>query len=270
MGTDGSTWRFQMLGTFGACRDGIPVEVRAPKPRTMLALLLAHAGRVVELDTMVDEVWDAQPPPSATANVRTYAAGLRRVLGGRLVSCGTGYALDVEPHEIDLAVYSDLAATGRGELARGDHRAGMAALAKAHGMWLGRPFAGVRPGPRLRGLRSAYEYDHLSLTELYCQARLHLGEDDEIVPLLRAHVAEFPLREHAHALLMIALYRAGDAAAALAAYQRAHATLADELGIDTGSELRRIHQAILRRDESLECRGAAPARRSLGLLVLDR
>jgi len=252
MRADTGTWQFHLLGTFELRHLGGPVEIHAPKPRTMLAVLLAHANRVVELDALVDEVWGAQPPPSAVANVRTYAAQLRRILDGRLVSFGTGYAVDVGRGELDLADYTDLASTGRAELARGNHESGAHALARAHAVWLGQPFAGVRLGARLRGLRSAYEYDHLALTEQYCEARLRLGDYDAIVPLLRSHVAEFPLREHAHALLMIALYRAGDAAAALAAYQHAHATLADELGIDTGAELRGIHRAILRRDACLD------------------
>lgn len=218
----------------------------------MLALLLAHANRVVEMEMLVDEVWDTRPPSSATANVRTYAAQLRRALGGRVTSHGTGYIVEVGDGELDLARYVSLASTGRTELAKGNHEVAAGVLAKARAMWLGQPFAGVRLGPRLRGVRWAYEYDHLSLTELYCESRLRLGYEDEIVPLLRVHVSQFPLRERAHALLMIALYRAGDAAAALAAYQRAHARLIDELGLDTGAELRAIHNAILRRDRALD------------------
>jgi DNA-binding SARP family transcriptional activator len=267
MRADTGTWQFHLLGTFDLRHCDGRVEIRAPKPRTMLAVLLAHAGRVVELDALVDEVWGAEPPPSAVANIRTYAAQLRRILSGRLVNFGTGYAVEVGEGELDLADYAGLASAGRSELARGNHESGTRALAGAHALWLGRPFAGVRLGPRLRGLRSAYEYDHLALTEQYCEARMRSGDYDAIVPLLRSHVAEFPLREHAHALLMIALYRAGDAAAALATYQQAQATLADELGIDTGSELRAIHRAILCRDTRLDRPARDGADRLAGLLA---
>jgi predicted ATPase len=97
----------------------------------------------------------------------------------------------------------------------------------------------AREGARLEELR-------LVAVEGRIEADLGLGLGAEVAGELEALVAEYPVRERLWRLLVLALYRAGRQADALAAYRRAREMLADELGIEPGEELRQLEQAVLR------------------------
>src|ERR1700761_6633479 len=243
------------VGVLGPGRAWLPTRDLPPAPprqQAVLGMLAMRANRVVSRDELVDAVWGQQAPASAEGGVHTYVAGLRRVLEpGRsrrgpsqvLASAAGGYVLRLDTSQVDAIVFERGLAAGVGE-------------------WHGSALAGV-PGPfagaervRLAELRSA-------ASEERAEVLLDLGRHEQAVPELASLVAEHPLRERMRGLLMIALYRCGRQAEALQAFHDTRQVLADELGIDPGPELSRIHQQILSLDPTLEAPGrtapAAPA-----------
>jgi DNA-binding SARP family transcriptional activator len=237
-----------------------PLEVRAAgsalplgprKQQVALAMLAVHAGRVVGLDELVDELWPDAPPASAVANVRSYAASIRRQLEAagdrhdRLVRRGSGYQLSAEPDELDLFAFSSHTAKGRRALRSGDLAAGVAEFRVALTYWRGSMLTGLPLGPALAGRSAIVEDERLAITEELAEAQLALDQPDEVARILHRHVHLHPLRERAYGLLMKALCRLGDVAGALSTYAEARSALIEQLGVEPGAELRRLHRSIL-------------------------
>ncbi|MFF7026058.1 BTAD domain-containing putative transcriptional regulator [Streptomyces klenkii] len=256
---------FKVLGPLAAVADGRVLPLGGPKQRTLLAMLLVNANTAVSGERLCDAVWGEAPPASAQANIRSYAAVLRKVLSpaagpgsgdDRLSQGNGGYRLRVFPGEADLHRFELLAARGRTALAAGEHRAAADALEEALALWRGSPFEGVAHHDALLGEVARLEEARLTAFEDHAEARLALGEPRELVGPLRAETARYPLRESLWAKLMTAQYRSHQPGDALQSYALARTALRDELGIDPGDALRRLHHAILTRDPEL---GAPPA-----------
>ncbi|HEY6498984.1 MAG TPA: BTAD domain-containing putative transcriptional regulator [Streptosporangiaceae bacterium] len=264
----GSQLRVGVLGPVRAWLADQELPAGPPRQQAVLGMLAMRANRVVSRDELVDAVWGQQAPASAEGGVHTYVAGLRRVLEpGRsrrgpsqvLASAAGGYVLRLDTSQVDAIVFERGLAAGRRLRSARDLSGALAALDAALGEWHGSAFAGV-PGPfagaervRLAELRSA-------ASEERAEALLDLGRHEQAVPELASLVAEHPLRERMRGLLMIALYRCGRQAEALQAFHDTRLVLAEELGIDPGPELSRIHQQILSLDPTLEAPSrAAPA-----------
>ncbi|MGN9837113.1 BTAD domain-containing putative transcriptional regulator [Nonomuraea sp. H19] len=245
--------RFRLLGPMRIQLDGSPVRITAPKQRTVLAMLLTRAGHVVPIRSLVAEVWDERPPRSAVANLRTYLMQLRRLLPDeeRLVTSDVGYLLRVGPEELDLFEFEALSAQGRQALARHDLRAAEEAFTRALALWEGTAAEDVPLGPSLREVIARLTDHYLGVIEEHADIQLAFGRNTTAATRLREVIAQYPLRERLHGQLMVALYRSGDVVGALDAFGAARRILADELGIDPGPDLRRLHQAILRRDTDL-------------------
>ncbi|GLY79538.1 AfsR/SARP family transcriptional regulator [Actinoallomurus iriomotensis] len=242
---------FRVLGPVTVRTDSGERVASGGKLWTFAALLLVHPGETVARERVITEIWNGAPPPSAGANLRTYAMGLRRLLGsraGRFTGHPAGYRLDVEPVDVDLCVFERHAAAGRAALP-GDPATAAEHFGRALGLWRGAPLAGPRHGPVLAMTAEILDEQRLNVGEDRFAALLDLGRYEEAAGGLRRHLAGHPLRERAWVQLMTALYRQGDPAAALAAYADARAALADGLGIDPGEELRALQQVVLRRDE---------------------
>ncbi|HEY2520857.1 MAG TPA: BTAD domain-containing putative transcriptional regulator [Streptosporangiaceae bacterium] len=264
----GSQLRVGVLGPVRAWLAGEELPAGPPRQQAVLGMLAMRANRAVSRDELVDAVWGQQAPASAEGGVHTYVAGLRRVLEpGRsrrgpsqvLASAAGGYVLRLDAGQVDATVFERGLTAGRRLRGAGDLSGAIAALDTALAEWHGSAFAGV-PGPfagaervRLAELRSA-------ASEERAEVLLDLGRHEQSVPELASLVAEYPLRERMRGLLMIALYRCGRQAEALQAFHDTRQVLADELGIDPGPELSRIHQQILSLDPTLEAPGRpAPA-----------
>jgi DNA-binding SARP family transcriptional activator len=244
---------FRILGPIEVLADGEPLEVGVGKQRALLALMLLKAGEVVSTDRLIDALWGERPPASALNSVRIYVSHLRKTLGSeRLVTRARGYALAVAPGELDLDRFEQLAADGRAALAAGDAGRAAATLHDALALWRGPPLADVALEPCAPSELARLEALRLAALEYRVDADLALGRHAELVPELQALVDEHPLRERLGAQLMLALYRSGRQADALASYRQARRALQDQVGLEPGPELRRLEQAILTHDPSLE------------------
>lgn len=243
-------WSFAVLGPTAITLGAGSVHIPATKPRTLALLLLTSANHPVSVATMIDEIWPDRPPASALANVRTYLSQLKRLMPGRLTAEPGGYRFEVRPGELDLAEFTTLVTAGRAD-ARRRPDAAMTGLGAALRLWRGLPFTGEAAGPILQARAAAAADERLTAAETFGELLLRAGDTATAQVLFRDLVREHPLRERLRALLMVAVYRGGDPAEALAGYREARAALADELGLDPGPELAEIHQAVLRRDERL-------------------
>jgi DNA-binding SARP family transcriptional activator len=228
------------------------------KQRALLALLLLRGNTPVPVESIVDVLWGQRRPASAIPNLQSYVADLRRLLRSaepaaeaRLSWQGGGYQLLVGPDELDAAVFQDLATAGRKALRAGDPAIATQRLSRALGLWRGRVLEGLDV-PVLAPDQARLEELRLLAVEDDVDARLALGQHEELPAELEALVGQQPLRERMSGQLMLALYRAGRRADALAAYEQAYARLDGELGLPPGPALRQLHERILAADGTLD------------------
>jgi DNA-binding SARP family transcriptional activator/tetratricopeptide (TPR) repeat protein len=264
--------RVSVLGPVTAWYGDQELAVGQPRQQAVLGILAMRANRVISRGELVDAVWGQDPPASAEGGVYTYVAGLRRIIepnrslrgpGRVLVSSGAGYVLHLVPGQPDAVAFEQHLGRARQLRRGGDHGGAVTALNSALALWRGTAFAGV-PGPFAETERSRLSELRSAAGEERADVLLALGRHEEVVPDLTALVADHPLRERMRGLLMIALYRGGRHAEALRVFAEGRRVLAEELGIDPGSDLSRIHQQILTADTALELNppvtaGARPA-----------
>ena len=241
---------FRILGPVQAVRGGRELEVGGPKQRAVLALLLVAAGRVVPAERLAKELWGGCPPPGAAGTLRSYVSRLRRLLrpDAALIARGGGYALAAKPGQLDASGFEQLVGAGRDMLERGETAVAADRFRAALGLWRGRALADVAGVESLALEGARLEELRLVAVECRIEADLELGLAAEVTGELESLVAEHPFRERLWRLLVLALYRSQRQADALAAYRRARAMLAQELGIEPGEELRRLEQAVLRQE----------------------
>ncbi|MFK4145251.1 BTAD domain-containing putative transcriptional regulator [Streptomyces sp. NPDC004065] len=252
--------RYRFLGPLGVWRDGEEIPLAPAKWRMLLAVLLCDANQVVSTDRLVAELWDAAPPQSAGKLLQGYVSRVRRALGdesGRLLVTHAqgyrahGYRLVVRPGEADAHRFVELVEEGGRELDRDAPEAAADRFDEALGLWRDTPFTDVPPTPAVEAETMRLAAYHTQARESRIEARLRLGRHEAVLDELDALVAEHPLREGLRGRLMLALYRSGRQADALAAYRDLRHRLAEELGIEPGPPLQQLHQRILRADAAL-------------------
>ncbi|MFF4118556.1 AfsR/SARP family transcriptional regulator [Streptomyces sp. NPDC001714] len=250
--TEAAALRFSVLGPVRAWRAEEPLNTGSPQQRALLAALLLREGRTATAAELIDALWGPEPPSQALAAVRTYASRLRKVLdSGVLVSESGGYAVrGLGEGALDLAVAQDLAAEAEKARSAGDLYQAREVLGRALAQWDGEPLAGV-PGPYAETQRVRLDELRLQLLEARLDMDLEQGCHAEAVSELTALTAAHPLRERFRELLMLALYRSGRQAEALAVYADTRRLLAEELGVDPRPGLRELQQRILQADPAL-------------------
>ena len=218
-----------------------------------MALLALTPGAVVSVDRLIDDLWGDQVPSDPANALQIVVFKLRRALGAPTVATRPpGYALAVEPDDVDAVRFERLVRAGREALSAGRREEALGAFDEALGLWRGDALAEFRDiataaaaASRLDELRHAAQEDRFD-------ALLDMGRDADLVADLESAIAASPFRERLRCQLMLALYRAGRQADALRAYANAHRLLADELGLEPGGELRRLEAAVLAQDPSLD------------------
>ena len=250
---------FGLLGPLLVQAEERSIPISAGKQRVLLAALLLAVNQVVAVDKLAEALWQGSPPETARVTLQNYIMRLRHTLGPtgyeRIVSRPAGYLIAVRRGELDVAQFAELQAAGIAAARAGAWENASSQLAAALGLWRGQPLADIQSPlltaevPRLAEMR-------LAALEYRIDADLHLGRHRQVTAELAALAAAEPLRERVNELLMLALYRSGQQAAALAAYRQARRQLVDELGVEPGPALHKLNQRILQSDPTL--RIAAP------------
>ncbi|MEU4425496.1 BTAD domain-containing putative transcriptional regulator, partial [Actinoplanes sp. NPDC024001] len=240
--------RYRLLGPLSVTVDGEPVAITAGRDRVVLAMLLLHPGRIVGLSEITEAVWGADPPATARGQVQTCISRLRRALPPDAIRTDpAGYGIVAGPDESDVVAFAQLVAEAR---TAGDAGSARYTYRKALDLWRG-PACAEIDAPGVRQAAAALDERRALAVEDWIELELGAGRAREILSELGELVRRFPLRERLRGQLMIALYRAGRQADALAEFRNARQVLSDELGIEPGPELQAVHREILN--------GAVPA-----------
>ncbi|GIF46275.1 DNA-binding SARP family transcriptional activator [Asanoa ferruginea] len=251
-----------VLGPVEIVSSGAPVSLGRLE-KSLVANLAAHANRVVSVDRLIEGLWDEHPPTSARNRIQALVSSLRRALDDRavVVTHSTGYLLRIDDAGYDAAQFETQVRLGRAAAERGAHADASALFEAALALWRGPAFDGV-DSALVRG--EATRLTELRRTALaeWASARLACGDQQAVVTELAGLVAADPLHERLRGLLMVALHRAGRKADALHVYAEGAAVLADQFGLDPGTELQRLRQLVLVDDP--EVLGPAPATPSAG------
>ena len=247
--------QFRILGPLTATLDGDALALGGERQQALLALLLVRANELVSTERLIEQLFGGSRSGSAVNAVHVAVSRLRRALrdeGGAMLLTGrAGYVLEIDGHQLDAAVFGRLVDEGRSQLARGNPAAATARLREALAMWRGPPLAGLAAVDDLQAEARRLDELHLLAEMERIDAELALGSAAEMVVELERLIASAPLQERLRGQLMLALYRTGRQADALAAYREACGLLRDELGLTPSAELRELESMILRHDAGL-------------------
>ena len=245
-------------------RDGERIPVRRGKTTELLVRLSLEAGVMVRTERLIEDLWADEAPGTARNVLQTKVSRLRRALGDPALVTGTraGYTLEVDPSAVDALEVLHLAEEASALRSVGDPSAAVEMCTTGLAMFHGEILSAAGDGDWVVPFRARLGEVRLGLIEDQLAARLDLGASGEVIGVLEGLVSEHPLREGLWALLMVALYRDGRQADALATYQRVRNLLADELGLEPGRQLQQLEHHVLVHDPSLGV--ASSAVRGLG------
>ncbi|MEB3960686.1 AfsR/SARP family transcriptional regulator [Streptomyces kunmingensis] len=254
----------RLLGALEVTLNGVGVTPTAPKPRQLLALLALHAGQVVPVGTLTEELWAGRPPRTARTTLQTYVLQLRELIAVALekdplaaddgvprttkdvlVTAPGGYLLDSANGTFDVRELDRLSGLGYRAMDAGDFPGAARHLREAMALWTGSAFADVQIGPQLEMEAKRLEETRLCVLDQRIEAELRLGRHRDLLAELTVLVNRYPIHENLHGQYMLALHRSGRRGEALEAYQRLRATLVREMGLEPSAELRRVQQMIL-------------------------
>jgi DNA-binding SARP family transcriptional activator/WD40 repeat protein len=253
--------RFCVLGPLRVLDDDYPIVLGPPKQRRLMAVLIAHAGKPVSADALVDAVWEEGPPRSAAKTLQGYVVHLRQAIAARsgglgdgasIVTVPGGYRLEAAPNAVDAVRFSSLLSRSRAAVATQDWTTARVFLTEALSLWRGPAYAEFADSAFAAAEAARLEELRLVAAETGFEIDLVLGEDAALVPELEKALTQQPTRERLWELLIRALYLSGRQSDALLGYLRARDVLATELGVDPGPELRAVHAAVLAQDPSLD------------------
>ncbi len=261
---------FRLLGPVEVWAADGCLEMGPPQQRAVLAALAVDAGRPVFRGTLIDRIWSERAPEGAASALYAHINRIRRVLAVeaageepvRLARRSGGYVLEVDPEEVDLHRFRQLAVAARDRQRPDDERARL--LREALGLWRGEPLADL-PGEWPARMRDSWEEERLDAAVAWAQAELLMGRPDEVIGPVRELVAGHPLKERPIGVLMQALAAAGRDAEALECYGIARSRLIEALGAEPGRELQSVHLAILKGERPAALRGEGPVAGSASL-----
>jgi len=257
--------RFRLLGPLVVEQGDRIVPVRT-RQRIILAMLLMSSGRPVSVDRLIDGLWGDHPPDGSVNTLQVHVSQLRRALaagGVTIVTQPPGYLVRSSPAELDLLMFEQLAHHGNDLLASAQHAQAAEALGEALDLWRGPPLENLPDGPFVASARTFLEERRLAVTEDHLRVLLTLRRDRDVVEAGEALLATHPLRESVWETVILALYRSGRQADALARYRACRALLLDELGVEPMPSLQVLERQILNHDRML-----VPVERPTSALVV--
>lgn len=246
--------RFKVLGTLRVTNGDRDCTPTPPKMRSVLALLLLSANRVIQMDSLIEELWGDSSPRSAVTTVQTYIYHLRRLFaaercdppGGQLLLTKQGgYLFQIEADQVDAKIFERLVQQGRRLLEENRPEASAAILEEALAMWTGPALADVSAGNLLQAHAIHLEERRINALELRIEADIRLGRERELIAELRSLVCSHPLNEWFHGQLIQVLGHSGRRSEALHAYQSLRTILREELGVDPSPELQKLQHRLL-------------------------
>jgi len=247
--------QFGLLGPMLVRRSDTVVHIPAGNQRVLLAALLLNQRCPMPPDEVAELLWAGAPPPSARATVHNYVKRLRQRLADAdrllITTQAAGYLLRIPDANLDISLFEEMTTRGHKALRSGQYPQAADELRAALALWRGSPLADVTCADLIARHAARLEELRTQVLEERIEADLHCGRQDQAVSELRVLIAADPLRERPRHMLMLALYLQGRQADALAAYQDARQALIDEIGLEPGAELRRLHQRILDGDPAL-------------------
>jgi DNA-binding SARP family transcriptional activator/tetratricopeptide (TPR) repeat protein len=253
--------RFDILGPLEVWDGDLPVPIRAPKLRALLAVLLLHAGDTVPVESLIDRLWGDNPPRTARVTLQNHVRRLRQLLqpDGDLRSTEPvivtepgGYRLRIPPDALDLRRYEALLAEAEEATRAGDAERAAMLLRRALALWRGPALADLDADTLRASVAPRLEELRLAGIEARIEADLRRGRHAELVGELTSLAAAEPLRERLHELLMLALYRSGRQADALAVFHDLRQRLVAELAIEPVRSVQELHRRILDGDPALD------------------
>jgi DNA-binding SARP family transcriptional activator len=251
----GGRIEFRILGPLEVVRDGGALQLGGTRQRALLALLLLYANEVVSSDALVDRIWGERAPATAGKALQVYVSRLRKQLGrDALATRPPGYAIQVEPGELDLHVFEQLVSEAGS--AEPEHASEL--LREALALWRGPALADLAYEPFAQTEIARLEELRLTAFEERAEAELALGRHSALAADLEALVARHPLRERLRGQLMLALYRSGRQAEALETYREARRLLDEELGLEPSAALKALERSILEHDPALASAPSSP------------
>ncbi|MET9669373.1 BTAD domain-containing putative transcriptional regulator [Streptomyces sp. NPDC006475] len=245
-----------ILGPLEVMADGRlrPLPPRAEQ--SLLVRLLLNAGRVVTAETLVDALWGADLPTDPGNALQGRVSKLRRALAAQglpatlIATRPPGYVAQIKPEQVDAQHFTRLVAEAR-HLAAPAPADAIRRYQEALALWRGPALAGFTDEDWARTEAARLEEARVAAVEEQFELLLAAGRHADVIGDLEALVGQYPLRERLHGQLMLALYRSGRQAEALAVFQRAREILGTELGLDPSADLRQLEEAILRQDPAL-------------------
>jgi DNA-binding SARP family transcriptional activator len=260
--------RFCILGPLRIRVGETETTLAAGRERTVLAMLLLYPNEVVPVERLAEAVWGAAPPPTMRAQVHSCVSRLRRALRQKgiddevIATDPAGYVARVDAGNLDSLVFARHVVSGREAATAGRLEEARARLRAALALWRGPALAAIGSRQAETGA-AGLEEQHSAAMEDCIDVELQLGLAHELLGELTDVVERFPVRERLRGQLMLALYRVGRQADALAVYRQGREALAEELGLEPGPHLQELHGRILNRDPDLldgrrEERAAAP------------
>jgi DNA-binding SARP family transcriptional activator/tetratricopeptide (TPR) repeat protein len=261
---------FRVLGPTELWSAGQPYDLGSAKARSVLAILLLTPRTIVPAGTLIDRLWDTQPPAKARENLSVYVtrlrASLRSAVGDsvRLAGRASGYVLDVDPEAVDLHQFRRLRRQASALAESGDYDHAARLLREADALWHGQALAGIG-GDWVARMRDSLEEERRAVILERVECELELGRHADLIGELRGLLAQYPLDETFIAHQMTALYRSGRQGDALSLYRDTRSQLAEEQGTEPGPVLAELHQRILRGDPELSVQ---PASRRPGVVPL--
>jgi DNA-binding SARP family transcriptional activator/pimeloyl-ACP methyl ester carboxylesterase len=268
--------KFRILGPLEVELSSGAIDVHSAKLQTVLGVLLLHANEVVSSERLIDELWGSRPPATAGKVIQTYVSQLRSLLGAEPITTQRpGYLLRVDKGGLDAERFRQMTAAGRRHAADGEIDSAVYCYREALELWRGEPLTGVVFESFARNEVERLEEERIAAVMDRVDCELAAGRHDDVVPELELLVKRYPLRERLLVQLMLALYRSGRQADALAVHRETRERLRDELGIEPGPSVKRLERQILLQDPDLDPpaggeKPSAPAVSPMGRVARER